>query len=78
MGDEPEGIKDSNAVIVDITESDEQADLPDLAIVIDFEEARVLFDQLLENVDNADDVHHAEVLDRIHQRLEITKSSTGK
>ena len=75
VGDEPEGIEDSNAVIVDVTESDEPADLPDLAIGIAFKGARVLFDQLLANVDKADDVNQAEVLDRMHQRLEITKAA---
>ena len=77
MSDETEGIEDSNAVIVDVTESDEPADLhvPDLAIDIDFKDARVLYDQLLENVDKADDVNQAEELDRMHQRLEITKAT---
>ena len=78
VGDKPKGIEDSIAVIMDVTESDEPADLPDLGIDIDFKDARVLLDQLLENVDKTDDMNQAEVLERIHQRLEITQSSTGK
>ena len=35
----------------------------------------MFFDKLLENVNNADDVNQAEVLDRIHQKLEITKAT---